>query len=95
MKIKRRVATILRCALPQQPLPRHMIELKPDAVGVLEQDRTISRRPLILARRADDFCAERLEKAVQPIDVGALAGAEAEMMQTDTSLFEGRAFMLG
>ena len=72
-----------------------MIEFQPDAVGVLEQNRIISRRPLILARRADDLCAERLEEAVQFIDVGALAGAEAEVMETDTLLLECCAFMLG
>ena len=72
-----------------------MIELEPDAIGVLEQDRIISRRPLVLARRADDLGAERLEKAVQFVDVGALAGAEAEMMQADALLFERGAFMLG
>jgi histone H3/H4 len=72
-----------------------MIELEPDAVGILEQDRVISRRPLIFARRADDLCAERGQKTVQPIDVSALAGAEAEVMQADTLLLEGRAFMLG
>ena len=74
---------------PQQSLPRHMIELEPDAVRVLEQDRIISRRPLVLARRADDFGVERAEEGVQFIDVGALAGAEAEMMQADALLFEG------
>ena len=72
-----------------------MIELQPDAVGILEQDRIISRRPLILARRADDLCAKRLEKTVQFIDVGTLAGAEAEVMQSDTLLLERCAFMLG
>ena len=63
-----------------------MIELEPDAIGIFEQDRVISRRPLILARRADDLGTERLEEAVQLIDVGALAGAEAEVMQTDALL---------
>ena len=38
---------------------------------------------------------ERLEKTVQFVDVGALAGAEAEMMQADALLLERRAFMLG
>src|ERR1700709_2222192 len=47
---------------PQQPLSRHMIELEPDAIGVFEQNRIISRRPLILARRADDFGVERAQK---------------------------------
>jgi hypothetical protein len=50
--------------------------------------------PLILARRADDFCAERLKEAVQLV-VGTLASAKAEMMQADALLFERRAFMLG
>ena len=72
-----------------------MIELEPDPVGIFEQDRIISRRPLVLARRADDLRAEGLEEAVQLIDVGALAGAEAEVMQADALLFEGCAFMLG
>ena len=31
---------------------------------------------------------------MQFVDVGALAGAEAEMMQADALLFEGCAFML-
>ncbi|WP_275187626.1 hypothetical protein [Bradyrhizobium sp. CSA112] len=72
-----------------------MIELEPDAIGILEQDRVMSRRPLVLARCADDLGAERLEKAVQLIDVGALAGAEAEVMQADALLLERRTFMLG
>ena len=71
-----------------------MIELEPDPVRVLEQDRIISGRPLILARRADDIHAERRQKRMQLVDVGALAGAEAEMMQADALLFEGCALML-
>jgi hypothetical protein len=70
-----------------------MIELEPDAIGIFEQDGVISRRPLILARRADDLGTERRQKAVQFIDVGALAGAETEMVQADTLLFERCAFM--
>ena len=63
--------------ITQQPLPRHMIEFEPDAIGILEQDRSrVSRRPLILAWSTNDFCAERDEEAVQFVDVGALAGTE-------------------
>ncbi len=72
-----------------------MIKLEPDAIGILEQNRIISRRPLILAWRADDLGAERLEKAAQFVDVGALAGTEAKVMQSDTLLLERCAFMLG
>ena len=72
-----------------------MIELQPDAIGIFEQNRIISRRPLILARRADDFRTERLEKTVQLIDVGALAGAEAQVVQADALLLEGSTRMLG
>ena len=65
-------------------------------VGWVERSDTHqSRRPLILARRADDLCAERRQKTVQFIDVGTLAGAEAEVMQTDALLLERCAFMLG
>ena len=46
--------------------------------SVLEQQRIISWRPLVLARRADDRRADRKRKACSSIDVGALAGAEAE-----------------
>ena len=81
--------------LSQQPLPRHMIELEPDSIRVLEQDRIVSRRPLVLARGADDLGVECAEKAMQFVDVGALAGAEAEMMQADAFLFEDGALMLG
>ena len=34
------------------------------------------------------------QEGVQLVDVGALAGAEAEMMQADALLFEGGACML-
>jgi|tagenome__1003787_1003787.scaffolds.fasta_scaffold20947801_2 hypothetical protein len=63
-----------------------MIELQPYAVGVFEQQRVIAGRPLILARRADDGCAKGTQEGMQLIDVGALAGAEAEMMQADAFL---------
>ena len=41
------------------------------------------------------FAPSVVKKAVQLVDVGALAGAEAEMMQADALLLERRAFMLG
>src|SRR5258707_14317068 len=65
-----------------------MVELQPYSVGILEQQRIVSGRPLILARRANDGHAERTEEAVQFIDVGALAGAKAEMVQADAILLE-------
>ena len=65
-----------------------MIQLEPDAIRILEQHRVISRRPLVLARRADDLGVDRRQKAVQLVDVGALAGAEAEMVQADALLLE-------
>ena len=71
-----------------------MIELEPDAVRIFEQQRVISRRPLILARRADDLHVKRSQERVQFVDVGALAGTEAEMMQADALLFERSASML-
>jgi hypothetical protein len=60
-----------------------MIEFEPDAIRILEQHRIISRRPLVLARGADDFGVECGEESVQFVDVGAFAGAEAEMVQAD------------
>ena len=72
-----------------------MIELEPDAVGVFEQQRVIAGRPLVLARRADDFGADRVQETMQFIDVGALAGAKAQMVQADAILLERGAGVLG
>jgi hypothetical protein len=71
-----------------------MVELEPDAVGILEQNRIISRRPLVLARRADDSGAERQKEGMQFIDIGALAGAETEVVQADALLLERGARVL-
>src|SRR5258708_7817539 len=72
----------------QQSLARNVIELEPHSIRVFEQQRIISRRPLIFARRADDRHVERTQKAVQLIDVGALAGTKTEMVQADAALLE-------
>ena len=84
----------LQIGSAQQSLARNMIEFEPDAVRIFEQQRIISRRPLILARRANDLHVERLQERVQFVDVGALAGTEAEMMQADALLLERSASML-
>ena len=70
-----------------------MIELEPDAIGVLEQNRIITGRPLILARGADHGGAERIQERVQLIDVGAFAGTETQMVQADALLLERGAGM--
>jgi hypothetical protein len=72
-----------------------VVELQPYPVGILEQQRIISGRPSILARRANDLHAERAQEAVQIIDVGALAGAETQMVQADALLLERGAGVLG
>src|SRR6202158_3208403 len=79
----------------QKSLSRNMIELQPYSVGILEQQRVISRRPLILARRANDLHTQRTQEIVQLVDVGALAGAKTQMVQADAILLERRARMLG
>src|SRR5215208_634129 len=43
----------------QKSLSGNVVELQSDAIGILEQQRIISWRPLIFARRANDLCAER------------------------------------
>jgi len=83
------------CRSAQKPLSRNMVELQPDAVGIFEQQRIISRRPLILARRANDRHTERTQEAVQLVNVGALAGTKTQMMQADAILLERRAGVLG
>src|ERR1019366_10054016 len=72
----------------QQALPRNMVEFQPDAVGIFEQQRIVAGRPLILARRANDDDPERTQKAVQLVNVGALAGAKTQMVQADAVLLE-------
>src|SRR3954453_292226 len=60
----------------QQALARNVVELQPDAIGILEQQRIISRRPFVLARRANDRRADRAQEAVHLVDIGALAGTK-------------------
>src|SRR6516225_9066092 len=79
----------------QQPLSRHVIDLQPDAVGVLEQQRIVAWRPFVLARCANDVCTKRGHETMQFVHVGALAGTKAEMMQSDALLLERGTRMLG
>ena len=72
----------------EQSFARHVIEFEPDAVGILEQDRVIARRPSVLARRADDVDAERGQECMQLVDIGTLSGAKAQVMQPDPLLLE-------
>jgi hypothetical protein len=58
-------------------------------VRIFGQQRAISRRPLILAPRANDLHAERADEAVQFIGVGALAHAKAKVVQAEEILLEG------
>jgi hypothetical protein len=67
-----------------------MVHLQPDAVGVFEQQRVIAGRLGILARRADDFGAKRADEAMEFVDIGALASAQAEMMQATRCCSKGR-----
>jgi hypothetical protein len=82
-------------ALSQKSFSRNVVELQPYSVGIFEQQRVVSRRPLILAWRANDFHAKRTQEAVQFIDVGALAGAETQMVQADAILLERSSGVLG
>ena len=72
----------------EHALARHEIDLQPHAVGVLEQDRIISRRPAILLRRADDRRAQRLHEGMGLVDVFPGPGAEADMVQAHAPLDE-------
>src|SRR5258707_9066060 len=82
------LASIAAITSRQQSLPRHVIHLKPDAVGILEQHRVIPRRPWAVFRRMHDLCADRFQKAVNLIDVAALARAQTYVMQSDAPLLE-------
>src|SRR5260370_35796386 len=69
----------------QQSLARNMIELEPHSIRVFEQQRIISRRPLIFARRAHDLHIERTQKAVQLRDVAELPGTNTETVKADAA----------
>jgi hypothetical protein len=66
-----------------------------DAVGILEQDRVVARRPAVFLRRANDRDTERLDEFMRRVDVVPRAGAEADVMQTDALLHEALALVLG
>src|SRR5262245_20853785 len=51
----------------------HKIGFDADAVGILEQDGVIARRPGSLFRRMDNLCAKLLHRDVQRIDIFARA----------------------
>ena len=72
----------------EQTLAGHVIDLEPDAVGILEQHRVISRRPRTLLRRMHDLRADRFEEKINLIDVAMLARAQTHMMQPDAALLE-------
>src|SRR5690242_18309623 len=72
----------------QQPLARNVVDLEADAIGILEQDRVVTGRPGTVLGRVDDCGAELDEEFVAGVDVGALAGAEAEVVQADPLLHE-------
>src|SRR3981189_554764 len=72
-----------------------MVELQPYSIGILEQQRVISRRPLILARRANDLHVKRTQEAVQLVNVSAFAGAKTQMVQADAILLERGTGVLG
>jgi hypothetical protein len=54
---------LLHSPSPQQSFPG-MIELQPDAIRILEQQRVVAGCPLILARRANNLRADRGEELV-------------------------------
>jgi hypothetical protein len=56
----------------QQTLTRNMVELKPDTIGIFEQQRIVSRRPTILTRLPNDPGIDRAQESVQLIDIGTL-----------------------
>src|SRR3954471_19693992 len=73
-------------AQAKSPFPGTWLSSSLMPSGLLEQQQIISRRPLVFARRADDFRPERGDEPVQHIHVGALAGAEAKVMQANPFL---------
>ena len=72
-----------------------MVELQPYSIGIFEQQRVISRRPLIVARRANDLHTKRAQETVQLVNVRTFAGAKTEMVQADAILLERGARVLG
>ena len=72
--------------LTQQTLAGNMVEFEADAIGVFEQQRIVTGRPFILARRTNNRGIDRQQKGVKVVDIGALTRAKAQMVQADALL---------
>src|SRR5579862_1367735 len=72
----------------EQTLARHVIHLKPNPVGVLEQHRVVSRPPRTILRCMHNLGTNFPEKAVNLVDVAALARAQTHVMQPDAALLK-------
>src|SRR6185437_15042504 len=79
----------------EQALAGNVIDFEADAVRIFEQHRVIAGRPEILLRAVHDGGADGFQELVSFVDVGAFAGAEADVMQSGALLFEAFAFMFG
>src|SRR5216683_3519274 len=78
----------------EQALAGDEVHFQPDAVGVLEDEEIVARRPVALERPAVDMRAHRAQLAGDLVDILARACAEAEVMQADPVLHERRAGVL-
>src|SRR6202020_747483 len=75
----------------EQAFARNVIDLQPDAVGILEQHRIITGRKSVLLRHVNDARADFFQELMRLVDIGALAGAKAMVMQSDRALPESLA----
>lgn len=67
---------------------------KTNAIGVLEQDRIVTRCPCSLLRALDYGGPNLLQQIMQAIHVFARTGSQAEMVQPNPTLHEAVAAML-
>ena len=79
----------------QQALAGDVVDLEPDAVGILEHEEVVAGRPVALDWPAIDVAAELAHLGRRLVDILAGARAHAEVVQAYPVLLEASAFVLG
>jgi len=78
----------MRKALREEPFSGDVVDLQADPIGVLKKYRIVARRPRAVFRRMDDMGTDAHEEVVHGVHIGALAGAEAHVVEPDAELLE-------
>jgi len=80
----------MRKPLREEPFSGDVVDLQADPIGVLKKYRIVARRPRAVFRRMDDMGTDAHEEVVHGVHIGALAGAEAHVVEPDAELLRSR-----